>query len=216
MTLRPRLTTGLPFQYRFIIIVYLQYLARKGVTFWLTMQIRGTRSYTFHDVPNQPIQTCINKLTMKTHLILIVTFLLAACTPNSIVISPPSFTPSLPTATQQEENPIITSPSDSTPQNLIDKAKADLAQHLSISTSEIELKSAIEVIWPDSSLGCPQPGIGYAQVLTEGFLIYLEADDEFYKYHTDSGEQIILCDNLEIPIIPVTPGDIQDGIPWVP
>jgi len=157
---------------------------------------------------------------MRTHLIFIIVFLLAACTPSTIVISTPTLTPSLPTATKQGENPIITShpliPSNSSLQNLIEKAKADLVQRLSISENEIIFAKAIDVIWPDASLGCPQPGIEYAQVLTEGFLIYLEADGEFYNYHTDFSEQIILCDTLELPIIPGRPGDIQDGIPWVP
>ena len=158
---------------------------------------------------------------MHINFIFVIVFLLAACTPNIIPTStdtPKSSTYSIPTA--WKDNPTMT-PTHSTPvfpqlQNLIDKAKGDLAQRLSISENQIILVKAIDVIWPDSSLGCPQPGIGYAQVLTEGFLIYLETDNEFYRYHTDYDEQIILCESPEYPLIPVTPGDIQDGIPWVP
>jgi hypothetical protein len=101
-------------------------------------------------------------------------------------------------------------------QILLDTAKADLAQQLSISPSEINLVTALEVTWPDSSLGCPQPGTAYAQVLTDGFLIRLEANGNIHEYHGDTNGQVVSCENPEFPIILVTPGDIQDGIPWVP
>jgi hypothetical protein len=42
---------------------------------------------------------------------------------------------------------------------LIEKAKEDLAQRLSIPLSQINTVEAKEVFWPDASLGCPQPGL---------------------------------------------------------
>ena len=101
-------------------------------------------------------------------------------------------------------------------ETLIEKAKADLAQQLSIAESTTKLVTAIKATWPDSSLGCPQPGIAYSQVLTDGFLIRLEADGNVYEYHTDANEQVFFCENPEFPVIPVTPGEIDDGQPWVP
>lgn len=101
-------------------------------------------------------------------------------------------------------------------QNVIAVATDDLAKRLSVSSSQIDLIGAIGVIWPDTSLGCPQPGASHNQVLTEGFLIRLEADNRIYQYHTDASGQVVFCENPQFPRIPVTPGDIQDGIPWVP
>jgi len=101
-------------------------------------------------------------------------------------------------------------------EGLIEKAKEDLAQRLAIDVENINVLEARAVVWPDASLGCPQPGIVYAQVQTAGYLIQLEANSEIYEYHMDTGEQVILCENPEFPIIPVKPGEIDDGKPWMP
>lgn len=49
-----------------------------------------------------------------------------------------------------------------------------------------------ERIWPDTSLGCPEPGRLYAQVLTPGYRIVLGAGDERYVYHT-SNARAVFC-----------------------
>jgi hypothetical protein len=51
-------------------------------------------------------------------------------------------------------------------QNLIEKAITDLAKRLAVPVDEITLLEAKSVIWPDASLGCPEEGMQYAQVLT--------------------------------------------------
>lgn len=100
--------------------------------------------------------------------------------------------------------------------DIIRLAISDLAARLSIDPELVHIISAESTLWPDSSLGCPQPGEAYAQVLTEGVLIQLEADDQIYEYHTDTGAQLILCDVSNLPTFPVTPGEIDDGKPWMP
>jgi hypothetical protein len=92
-------------------------------------------------------------------------------------------------------------------QNLIDKAIADLAQWLSIPATQIKVVEATLVVWPDSSLGCPQPGMAYAQVLTPGYLILLEADGKLYEYHANRDTYVIFCENPSPPV-PGTPADI--------
>ena len=49
------------------------------------------------------------------------------------------------------------------------------------------------VEWSDASLGCPQEGFMYAQVITPGYLIILEAQGEQYEYHTDQTTNVVLC-----------------------
>ena len=68
-------------------------------------------------------------------------------------------------------------------ESLIEKAKEDLGQRLSIDVSQINLLEAEEVTWPDASLGCPQPGMRYKQVPEDGALIVLEAQGTTYEYH---------------------------------
>jgi len=100
--------------------------------------------------------------------------------------------------------------------NPIDLAKNNLAQRLGVSAEQIELVNATRMTWPDVSLGCPKRGVLYIQVLTDGYLILFEVNGTSYEYHTDSCEHIILCENPEFPILPVKPGEIDDGEPWMP
>lgn len=80
-------------------------------------------------------------------------------------------------------------------QLLIDQAVMDLAQRLSIPTSQIILVEAKSVVWPDSSLGCPQPGMAYLQVPEDGALIVLQVvEGILYEYHTGGNRGLFLCE----------------------
>jgi hypothetical protein len=85
-------------------------------------------------------------------------------------------------------------------ESLIEMAKNHLAQQLSISVDEISLVEARSVVWPDSSLGCPQEGIMYLQVLTPGFLLLLEHVGTNFEYHTDRSSHIVICENPSPPV----------------
>ena len=100
----------------------------------------------------------------------------------------------------------LPTPATSGLQTLIEKAKSDLAQRLSVATDQINLIEATAVVWPDSSLGCPQEGMVYAQVLTPGFLILLEHAGNISEYHTSSGTEIVTCENPSPPV-PGIPGN---------
>lgn len=73
-------------------------------------------------------------------------------------------------------------------------ALADLSEKSGIAAGEITLVSMEEVEWNDASLGCPQEGFMYAQVITPGYLIVLEAQGEEYEYHTDKSANVVLCE----------------------
>lgn len=85
-------------------------------------------------------------------------------------------------------------------EGLIDRAKADLAQRLTVSASEITLVDAQSVTWPDSSLGCPQEGMAYAQVLTPGYLILLVHGSNTFEYHASQRDCIVTCENPSPPV----------------
>lgn len=72
------------------------------------------------------------------------------------------------------------------------QARDDLAARLGIPPDGILLLSSEAVEWPDSSLGCPEEGMAYAEVIVPGYLIVLVADNQSYEYHTDY-QQIFLC-----------------------
>ncbi len=77
-------------------------------------------------------------------------------------------------------------------QVVVNQAQADLASRLGVSESAIVVKTVQAQEWPDASLGCPKPGIMYAQVITPGYLIVLEANGKQYEYHA-SGTRAVLC-----------------------
>jgi hypothetical protein len=60
--------------------------------------------------------------------------------------------------------------------------------------------SSEEVTWRDASLGCPQPGMNYAQMLTNGTRIVLEAAGQQYNYHSGSHGAPFLCANPQPPL----------------
>ena len=58
----------------------------------------------------------------------------------------------------------------------VERAIDDLANRKGEDPSQVIVESVENVEWRDSSLGCPQPGMMYAQVVTPGFRIVLRLD----------------------------------------
>jgi len=108
----------------------------------------------------------------------------------------------VPTEGDAQMTPALPTPSDAGSQGLIEKAKEDLAQRLSISRIQINLVEMTEVEWSDSSLGCPQPGMDYLQVITPGYLILLGVDAQRYEYHSNRDTYFVLCENSGPPSLP--------------
>ncbi len=78
-------------------------------------------------------------------------------------------------------------------ERVIQMARQDLAQKLSLQIEEIREVSVEAVEWPDTSLGCPQPGMMYAQMVTPGYRVMLAAKDRTVEYHTDAGRRVVSC-----------------------
>jgi hypothetical protein len=78
----------------------------------------------------------------------------------------------------------------------LDAARRDLAGRAGVAASQIVVVSAAGVDWPDSALGCPQPGFAYSQIVTPGYKFVLEASGKTYEYHTDRvGQRVVYCAN---------------------
>ena len=76
---------------------------------------------------------------------------------------------------------------------LVALATADLSSRTGAGSSEITVVRAEAVVWPDGSLGCPQPGMEYTQAQVDGSLIVLEAGGTKYSYHGGGGTPPTLC-----------------------
>jgi hypothetical protein len=91
----------------------------------------------------------------------------------------------------------IPTPLDPALEKVVAQAREDLARQLSIDPGQIDLVSVSSVTWPDSSLGCPQPGMLYTQVLVDGLLIRFRAGGSLYEYHGGGGRPAFLCKNAQ-------------------
>ena len=79
-------------------------------------------------------------------------------------------------------------------QAAVETARAFLAEHLGVAVEQAGMVSVEPVEWPDTSLGCPEPGKMYAQVLTPGYRVVLQVRNRRYELHTDrSGKRVVLC-----------------------
>lgn len=73
-------------------------------------------------------------------------------------------------------------------------ARTRLAEELGVDPSQVEIASVQSVQWSDTSLGCPEPGMAYAQVITPGYRIVLEVDGTAYEVHTDrTARAVVIC-----------------------
>ena len=85
------------------------------------------------------------------------------------------------------------------PEGPVASAVADLANRLGVDVSVVSVVSQEEVTWPNGGLGCPQPGMSYAQVLVNGSLLVLSVDGMDYQYHSGGGRGPFYCANPTEP-----------------
>ena len=77
----------------------------------------------------------------------------------------------------------------------LELATATLSEHKSISRADIHFVQVSHMEWPDSSLGCPQPGVEYLQVITPGYRVLLTVETKPYSVHTGGGHTIV-CERM--------------------
>ena len=66
-----------------------------------------------------------------------------------------------------------------------------LAAELQIAKEGILVDTIRAVNWPDSSLGCPQPGRAYLEVVTPGHKVTLRADGRVHVVHEAKGRAFV-------------------------
>ena len=76
----------------------------------------------------------------------------------------------------------------------VERAREDLADRKGIDEEQITVVSVEAANWPDTSLGCPEPGMMYAQVITPGYRILLSYGGKTYEYHSDRGDRVVHCE----------------------
>src|SRR5438093_13182170 len=71
-------------------------------------------------------------------------------------------------------------------------ARRTLAAKLSVPIERIKIVSVSPVEWRDSSLGCPERGMVYTQVLTSGYKVTLRAAEREHAVHV-AGHHVVIC-----------------------
>ncbi len=106
-------------------------------------------------------------------------------------LSPPP-TPTRPEPVEQSRSPIAV-PFEA-PSEVVEAAREHVATQMDISTEAMEVVATAAVEWSDASLGCPDPGKLYAQVITPGYRIILEVEGREIEVHTDQeGRNVVIC-----------------------
>ncbi len=77
---------------------------------------------------------------------------------------------------------------------VVRRALDDLAERLGTGLDEIEVMGFEEVTWSDASLGCPERGKAYAQMVVKGSIIELAVAEQIFIYHAGEGRKPFLCE----------------------
>ncbi|MBV9324628.1 MAG: hypothetical protein JO352_12660 [Chloroflexi bacterium] len=112
---------------------------------------------------------------------------LAACGPSTTPATP---APVASTTTPAPGASPVVSPESAA---VVDAAVTDAASHLGVSRDTLHVDQVEPRQWPDSSLGCPQPGQLYSQIVTPGFLIVISSGAHQLEYHSDDRTRVTLC-----------------------
>ena len=74
-------------------------------------------------------------------------------------------------------------------------ARTLLADELDVDEEDFRLDSSEGMGWSDTSLGCPEEGRAYAQVLTSGYKLVFGLAGTSYAVHTNSdGSHMVICE----------------------
>lgn len=98
--------------------------------------------------------------------------------------------------TQRDEPKVITKEGDIVMPGIEDQSLADLAintlaDEFDVPVTTISVDSIRAMEWRDSSIGCPQPGQAYLQVITPGHRISLRMDGQMYFVHEANGRAFV-------------------------
>ena len=127
-------------------------------------------------------------------LIVLSMVVLPACSPPTQPTSLPTLqpTPGYDSSTEPPASPL--SPLPAQLWGPSEAAAEFLAAELGMLPEMIALTSSSPAEWPDTGLGCPEPGTMYAQVVTPGYIVLMQVDGTMYEVHTDqTGQNLVTC-----------------------
>jgi hypothetical protein len=84
---------------------------------------------------------------------------------------------------------------DVAPDTVIQAALDAASAQLGVPSDNLLVLMTAQRDWSDSSLGCPEPGRAYAQIITPGYVVTVDTDDlaNEVEVHTDRGSRAVIC-----------------------
>jgi hypothetical protein len=79
------------------------------------------------------------------------------------------------------------------PQAILEPILADAAARAKVGRDKLVIVRAEAVVWNDGSLGCPEPGMEYAQALVNGYWVVINAAGQTYDFRVGPGGSFRLC-----------------------
>jgi hypothetical protein len=81
------------------------------------------------------------------------------------------------------------------PDVVLQVALQTASDNLGVPTDDLVVVMSTQHDWPDSALGCPQPGRAYAQIVTPGYIVTIDTSDlaTEVEVHTDGGSRGVSC-----------------------
>jgi hypothetical protein len=87
----------------------------------------------------------------------------------------------------------------SVPREVRRAVAAAAAGQLKVSPNDIVLTRVEQVTWSDGSLGCPQPGLMYTQMLVPGYRVSVRHREQEAVFHTDARGASVGCGRFGAP-----------------
>jgi hypothetical protein len=79
------------------------------------------------------------------------------------------------------------------PQGILDPILKEVAALAKVTREQLVIVRAEPVVWNDGSLGCPEPGMGYAQTLVNGYWVVISAAGQTYDFRVGRDGSFRLC-----------------------
>lgn len=80
------------------------------------------------------------------------------------------------------------------PGPMLERVIRDAAERARVPADRVDVTRAESVQWRDGSLGCPQPGMSYIQMIVDGYWVELVAGGRPYDYRLDGTGRFVLCE----------------------
>jgi hypothetical protein len=103
---------------------------------------------------------------------------------------------SAPTGTSPAGEPVEMA---SVPREVRRAVVAAAAKQFGVAANDVVVTRAEQVTWSDGSLGCPEPGRMYTQMLVQGYRVTARSADAQSVFHTDAHGLTVACGRTAAP-----------------